>query len=148
MTNPILEAIYRDRNEHAKKFNYDIDAILDDCERIAIELGCTLVSRQDFEKREKKLPKLVAKTRGVLKRRATTNPILEEVFRNRDAIAKECNYDIDAIFDHAERTAKELGIVTVSRKDLERRDKKPKKVLAKQHARPTNAKKRTKATKH
>ena len=77
MANPILEALYRDRDEHAKRFNYDIDAILDDCERTAVELGCTLVSRQELTKRNK-----------------------------------------------------------------------PKKVLAKQHTRPTKVKKRTKATKN
>src|SRR5439155_27315390 len=103
---------------------------------------------QEFEKRERKMQKVGAKPRSVLKRRTTTNPLLEEVYRVRDEIAKECNYDVDAIFDHAERTTKELGIKTVSRKDLEKRDKKPKKVLAKQHAQPTKAKKRTKTTKH
>ena len=148
MTNPILEAIYRDRDEHAKKFNYDIDAILDDCERTAVELGCHLMSRQEFEKRERQFQNVAAKPRSVLKRRTTANPILEEVYRARDEIAKECNYDIDAICDHAESSTKELGIKTVSRKDLKKRDQKPKKVLAKQHARPTKVKKRTKVTKH
>ena len=147
MTNPVLDAIYRDRDEHAKKFNYGIDAILDDCERAAVELGCKLMSRQEFERRERRFQNVTVKPLSDLKRRATTNPILEEVYRARDEIAKECNYDVDAIFDHAERTAKELGFTTVSPKELKNRSK-PKKILAKQHARPTKTKKRTKATKH
>ena len=148
MTNPVLDAIYRDRDEHAKKFNYGIDAILDDCERAAVELGCKLMSRQEFERRERRFQNVTVKPLSDLKRRATTNPILEEVYRARDEIAKECNYDIDAICDHAERSTVELGIKSVSQKDLKKRDQKPKKVLAKQHAQPTKVKKRTKVTKH
>ena len=102
MSNPILEAIYQDRDEHAQKFNYDIDAIFDDCERAAVELGCKLMSRQEFEKRERRFQSVTAKRRSVLKRRRPVNHILEEVYRARDQIAKECNYDIDAICDHAE----------------------------------------------
>ncbi len=76
-----------------------------------------------------------------------SNPILDEVYKARDAIAKECNYDVDAIFDHAAKTTKELGFKTISPKTLTKRTK-PKKVLAKQHARPTKTKRRTKSTKH
>lgn len=77
-----------------------------------------------------------------------TNPILEVIYRDRDEHAKKFNYDIDAILDDCERTAIELGCTLVSHKDLKKRDAKPKKVLAKQHARPAKAKKRTKTTKH
>ena len=76
-----------------------------------------------------------------------SNPILDEVYRHRDAIAKECHHDIDAICDHADRAVLDAGLKLVSRKDMVTRDK-PKKVLAKQHARPIKVKKRTKTTKH
>ncbi len=76
-----------------------------------------------------------------------SNPILDEVYKARDEIAKECHYDVDAIFDHAARTAKELGFKTVSPNTLVKRSK-PKKILAKPHARPAKAKRRTKTTKH
>lgn len=37
------------------------------------------------------------------------NPIIEEVRRNREAIAKECGYDIARIAEHARLRALELG---------------------------------------
>ena len=63
MPNPILEEVYRFRDEHAKKFNYDIDAILDDAEKTAIKLGFTLVSPKGLKKRDK--PKKVLAKQNV-----------------------------------------------------------------------------------
>lgn len=37
------------------------------------------------------------------------NPIIEEVRRHREAIAKECGYDIARIAEHARLRAVELG---------------------------------------
>ncbi len=76
-----------------------------------------------------------------------SNPILEEVFRNRDQLWKDCGGDVDVLFDRADKTAKELGFTVSSAKGV-KKPAKPKKVLAKQHARPAKAKKRTKVTKN
>jgi len=76
-----------------------------------------------------------------------SNPILEEVFRNRDQLWKECGGDVDVLLDRAEKTAQELGFTTVPPKESKKRSK-PKKVLAKQHSRPAKPKKRTKVTKN
>jgi hypothetical protein len=41
---PIVEEIRRIRDEHAARFNYDLDAIFDDIERCGKEPGLPLVT--------------------------------------------------------------------------------------------------------
>ena len=43
---PIVEEIRRIRDEHAKKFNYDLHAICEDFRKMQASSGHTLVSRQ------------------------------------------------------------------------------------------------------
>ena len=44
MNDPIVEEIRKIRDEHAGRFNYDIDAIFDDIKRSEKELGLPLVT--------------------------------------------------------------------------------------------------------
>jgi len=44
MQDPIVEEIRKIRDEHAARFNYDLDAIFDDFERSQTELGLPLVT--------------------------------------------------------------------------------------------------------
>ena len=41
---PIVEEIRQIRDEHAARFNYDLDAIFEDCERSERDLGLPLVT--------------------------------------------------------------------------------------------------------
>ena len=44
LNDPIVEEIRRFRDEHAARFNYDLDAIFDDIKRSEKELGRPLVT--------------------------------------------------------------------------------------------------------
>jgi len=44
VTDPIVEEIRKFRDEHAARFNYDLDAIFDDIKRSERELGLPLVT--------------------------------------------------------------------------------------------------------
>jgi hypothetical protein len=44
LNDPIVEEIRRIRDEHAARFNYDLDAIFDDIKRSEKELGLPLVT--------------------------------------------------------------------------------------------------------
>ncbi len=44
MKDPIVEEVRRARDAHAKKFNYDLDAIVEDLQRREKELGLATVS--------------------------------------------------------------------------------------------------------
>jgi hypothetical protein len=44
MVDPTVEEIRRVRDEHAARFNYDLDAIFDDVKRSEKELGLPLVT--------------------------------------------------------------------------------------------------------
>ncbi len=44
LNDPIVEEIRRIRDEHAARFNYDLDAIFDDFERSQKDLGLPLVT--------------------------------------------------------------------------------------------------------
>jgi len=44
MKDPIVEEVRRARDAHAKKFNYDLDAIVEDLQRCAKEFGLATVS--------------------------------------------------------------------------------------------------------
>ena len=44
LNDPIVEEIWRIRDEHAARFGYDLDAIFDDFERSQRELGVPLVT--------------------------------------------------------------------------------------------------------
>lgn len=44
MNDPIVEEIRKIRDEHAARFNYDVDAIFDDFERNQKELGLPLIT--------------------------------------------------------------------------------------------------------
>ncbi len=51
VTDPILEEIYRFRDEHAKKFNYDIDAIAEDIRQRTKNSGRTFVTLDGSDKK-------------------------------------------------------------------------------------------------
>jgi hypothetical protein len=55
MVDPIVEAVRKLREDHAARFNYDVDAIFDDLKRIERERAGTVISLQ---------PKRVVKLRG------------------------------------------------------------------------------------
>lgn len=44
LNDPIVEEIRKIRDEHAARFNYDLDAIFDDIKRSEKELGLPLVT--------------------------------------------------------------------------------------------------------
>ena len=44
MFDPIVEEIRKIREEHAARFNYDLDAIYEDCKKSERELGLPLVN--------------------------------------------------------------------------------------------------------
>jgi hypothetical protein len=44
LNDPIVEEIRRIRDEHAARFNYDLDAIFDDIKKSEKELGLPLVT--------------------------------------------------------------------------------------------------------
>jgi hypothetical protein len=44
MQDPIVEEVRRLREEHAARFNYDVDAIFDDLKKVEQECGRTVVS--------------------------------------------------------------------------------------------------------
>ena len=44
LNDPVVEEIRRIRDEHAARFNYDLDAIFDDFERSQKELGLPLIT--------------------------------------------------------------------------------------------------------
>ena len=44
LNDPIVEEIRKIRDEHAARFNYDLDAIFDDFEKSQRELGLPLVT--------------------------------------------------------------------------------------------------------
>jgi hypothetical protein len=44
LNDPIVEEIRRFRDEHAARFNYDLDLICEDCKRSETELGLPLVT--------------------------------------------------------------------------------------------------------
>ncbi len=44
MFDPIVEEIRKIREEHAARFNYDLDAIFEECKRDERELGLPLVT--------------------------------------------------------------------------------------------------------
>jgi hypothetical protein len=46
MVDPIVEEVRKLRENHADRFNYDVDAIFDDLKRLELELGGTVVSLQ------------------------------------------------------------------------------------------------------
>ena len=46
-TDPILEEVYRLRDEHAKRFNYDLDAIVADIQSRTKNSGRTFVTLDD-----------------------------------------------------------------------------------------------------
>jgi hypothetical protein len=46
MVDPIVEEVRKLRENHAARFNYDVDAIFDDLKRIERERGGTVVSLQ------------------------------------------------------------------------------------------------------
>jgi hypothetical protein len=46
MLDPIVEEVRKLREEHAARFNYDVDAIFDDLKRIERERAGTVVSLQ------------------------------------------------------------------------------------------------------
>ncbi|OHB64456.1 MAG: hypothetical protein A2Y76_05675 [Planctomycetes bacterium RBG_13_60_9] len=52
--------------------------------------------------------------RGVVRRIAVKDPIVEEVRRARDAHAKQFNYDLDAICEDLRKREKASGRPTVS----------------------------------
>jgi hypothetical protein len=52
--------------------------------------------------------------RGVVRRIAVKDPIVEEVRRARDAHAKQFNYDLDAICEDLRKREKASGQPTVS----------------------------------
>ena len=53
-------------------------------------------------------------TRGIVRRIAVKDPIVEEVRRARDAHAKQFNYDLDAICEDLRKREKASGQPTVS----------------------------------
>jgi hypothetical protein len=44
MEDPIVEEVRKLREEHAARFNYDVDAIFEDLQRLERESGWTVVS--------------------------------------------------------------------------------------------------------
>ena len=48
-TDPILEEVYRLRDEHAKRFNYDLDAIVEDIHSRTKNSGRTFVTLDGSE---------------------------------------------------------------------------------------------------
>ncbi len=49
-TDPILDEVYRLRDEHAKRFNYDLDAIVADIQSRTKNSGRTFVTLDGSEK--------------------------------------------------------------------------------------------------
>jgi hypothetical protein len=64
------------------------------------------------QRRELPVGKVLA--RGVVRRVAVRDPIVEEVRRARDAYAKQFNYDLDAICEDLKRREKASGRPAVS----------------------------------
>ncbi len=56
MKDEIIEEIHKQREEYAKKFNYDIDLIFADLKRMEAESGRTYVSFVDKKSPTKKTP--------------------------------------------------------------------------------------------
>lgn len=54
MKDPIVEEVRRARDAHAKRFNYDLDAIVEDLKRREKELGLATVSLPPKRTRRKK----------------------------------------------------------------------------------------------
>ena len=46
MVDPIVEEVWKLRDDHAARFNYDVDAIFADLKRIERERACSVVSLQ------------------------------------------------------------------------------------------------------
>lgn len=61
-TDPIIDELHRIRDEHAKKFKYDVHAICEDIRRKEKESGRTFVSFDQSEVRESDSAKQPAKT--------------------------------------------------------------------------------------
>jgi hypothetical protein len=46
MEDPIVEEVRKLRENHAARFNFDVDAIFEDLKRLERECGCAVVSRE------------------------------------------------------------------------------------------------------
>jgi len=55
MIDPIVEEIRHFRNEHAKKFNYDLDAICEDLKKHQLTYSHKLVRLKPKKKSDKKI---------------------------------------------------------------------------------------------
>jgi hypothetical protein len=56
MRDPIVEEVRRARDAHAKQFNYDLDAIVEDLKKREKELGLATVSLPPKRRARKKKP--------------------------------------------------------------------------------------------
>jgi hypothetical protein len=52
-TDPILEEVYRLRDEHAKRFNYDLNAIIADIQSRTMKSGRTFVTLDEADESTK-----------------------------------------------------------------------------------------------
>lgn len=107
---PIVEEIQKIRDEYAKEFNHDLDAIYRDLKEQESR-SCRTFVDQPLTSVENPLPGNVRSE----KHQAWSDPIVDEIHKVREAYLERFNYDMDAIYRDLKERERQSGRVIVDR---------------------------------
>ena len=120
---PIVAEIQKIRDEYARTFNYDLDAIYRDLKEQESRSSRTMIDRPIVPQ------KPVQGDLSSQEQPVRNDPIIDEIHKTREAILEQFNYDLDAIYrDLAEKEQRSARVI------VDRSQKEPE-----QPRRPTEA---------